>query len=88
MEIAVIKTGGKQYKVTSGMTIKIEKLDKKENDKIEFIDLLAGKKVLATVIKHGKSPKVRIVKFRRKTGYKRVRGHRQPFTEIQIEGIK
>jgi len=86
MEIAVIKTGGKQYKVSEGTVLKVEKLNSK--DKIEFNDILNGKKVSAEIIGEGKSEKVRVLKFHSKKRYKRVKGHRQGYTEIKITGIK
>jgi large subunit ribosomal protein L21 len=85
-EIAVIKTGGKQYKVAEGDVIKVEKLEKA--DKLEFDDLLGGKKVTATLVGDGRHPKVRVLKFHPKKRYKRVNGHIQGFTEIKIESIK
>lgn len=88
MPIAVIKTGGKQYKVQAGDKIKVEKLLQKENEVIEFDDILAGKKVSAKIVDHGKAKKIRVGKFRDKTGYKRIYGHRQPFSLIEIEAIK
>jgi len=69
---AVIATGGKQYRVSEGSVLRVEKL---EAD--------AG----ATVQSHGKGDKVRIVKFRRRKHYLRQKGHRQPFTEIKVTGI-
>jgi len=85
MSIAIIKTGGKQYKVRVGDSLKVEKLS--ENN-LEFVDLLNGKKVLAKVQGEGKSSKVRILKFKAKKRYKRVRGHRQRYSLIKIEKIQ
>lgn len=82
MESAVIKTGGKQYKVKAGDKLKVEKLSEKE--KVEFEDLLSERKVSAKIIGEGKLSKVRILKFKAKKHYKRDKGHRQPFTEIEI----
>ncbi|EKD56172.1 MAG: hypothetical protein ACD_58C00283G0002 [uncultured bacterium] len=87
MSIAVIKTGGKQYKVQENDIIKVEKLDNSEAEKLEFDDILGGKKVIATILSNEKSKKVRVVKFKNKTGYHRVYGHRQPVTKIKIEKI-
>mgnify|MGYP001577874694 CR=1 FL=1 len=87
MTIAVIKTGGKQYKVAAGETIKVEKLDNKQSDGVEFTDLLTGKKVQAKIMESGKGKKVRIFKYKNKTGYRKTNGHRQPFTELKIESI-
>jgi large subunit ribosomal protein L21 len=86
-EIAVIKTGGKQYKVAVGDMIKVEKILGKK-DKLEFEDILGGKKVAATVIGEGRRSKIRVLKFRPKKRYKRVGGHIQNFTSIKIESIK
>lgn len=88
MTIAVIKTGGKEYKVSEGDEIIVEKLTKNLKEKIEFPDLLAGKKVTALVLEHGKGKKVRVFKFKRKTGYKKLQGHRQKYTKLKIESIK
>ncbi len=85
MEIAIIKTGGKQYKVREGDTIKVEKLIDK--GKIEFKDLLNGKKVTVEVVGEGRFPKVTIVKFKAKKRYHKTQGHRQQFSEIKILNI-
>lgn len=84
---AVIKSGGKQYKVKIGDIIKLEKIsgDKKT---VEFEDIFAGKKVKAIILSEGKLPKVRVLKFHRRKRYKRNKGHRQPFSQIKIESIK
>lgn len=99
MKIAVIKTGGKQYKVKEGQTLKIEKLDLKEGDKIKFETLMVaddegnelnlgkpslGEKVEANVLEQGKAKKISVIKYKRKTRYKRNIGHRQLFTKIGI----
>ena len=100
--IAVIKTGGKQYLVQPGDKIKVEKLDKKEGEEFSFSDvLLVGDekkveigtplvkaKVEAKVLKHGKGDKIIIFKYKSKKRYSRKIGHRQPYTEIEITGIK
>jgi len=90
MEIAVIKTGGKQYKVKVGDIIKVEKLpgDPPAGGEIEFLDLLYGKKVIATITGQAKAPKVDILKFRAKKNYKRATGHRQTLSVIKIEKIQ
>lgn len=85
--IAIIKTGGKQYKVEVGDTVQVEKLELVENSKIDFKDLLAGKKVTAIVVEQGRSKKVDVLKFHAKKRYQRLRGHRQAFTKIKIEAI-
>ena len=101
--LAVIKTGGKQYIVSPGKKIKVEKLGKKEGSEISFSDVLlleknkkveigtpkvAGAKVTAKVIEHGKADKVIIFKYRAKKRYKVKKGHRQPYTQVEITGIE
>lgn len=94
MSIAVIKTGGKQYKVKVGDKIKIEKIKdqssktKNPDQKLEFDDILGGKKVKAEVKGIGKGKKIRVFKFRPKKRYKRTYGHRQQYTELEIKEIK
>jgi large subunit ribosomal protein L21 len=99
---AVIKTGGKQYKVAAGDYLKVEKLEGEVGSKV-VIDkilmladgdevtigspLVAGAKVNATVLSHGKADKVMIFKFHRRKHYRKTQGHRQSFTEIQIDDI-
>lgn len=99
---AVIKTGGKQYIVSPGDKIKIEKLDKKEGSSITFNDVLLVEKnkkldigtpklkakVTAKVLKQGKADKIIVFKYKSKKRYKVKRGHRQPFTEIEILKIE
>ena len=101
-KIAIIKTGGKQYKVKEGQTLKVEKLDKEEGSKIKFDTLLVattdgkeiklgkpslGDKTEAKILKQDKAKKVTVVKYKNKTRYKRTLGHRQPFSEIEITSI-
>lgn len=100
--IAVIKTGGKQYIVQPGDKIKVEKLDKKEGETFVFSDVLLvennkkvelGTPVLkaevqAKVLKHAKGDKVIVFKYKSKKRYSRKIGHRQPYTEVEITGIK
>ena len=74
---AIIKTGGKQYKVVEGESIVIEKLDVEE-----------GAKVTGTVEKNGKGPKIRVFKYKSKNNYRRRSGHRQPFTKVKIDKIE
>jgi len=85
-EFAIIKTGGKQYKVSIGDTIKIEKVEAEKT--IELDDIYAGKKVTASIVSQGRHPKVKIFKFKPKKRYKRTRGHAQKYTLIKIESIK
>jgi large subunit ribosomal protein L21 len=99
---AVIQTGGKQYRVAEGTTLKIEKLELGAGDSVEFDKVLmvqagdstkvgtpyvAGSKVTATVISQGRHAKIRIIKFRRRKHHMKKQGHRQYYTEVQITGI-
>lgn len=100
---AVIKTGGKQYKVSKGSTLKVEKIAADEGAKIELEQVLMvvdgdkinvgaplvnGGKVTAVVKSQGRGKKVEIVKFRRRKHSRKHMGHRQSFTELEITGIK
>ncbi len=99
---AVIKTGGKQYRVAEGSTLKVEKLDAAEGSSVELDHVLMiadgddvkvgapyldGGKVTATVKAHGRGKKVQIIKFRRRKHHMKRQGHRQAFTEIEVTGI-
>lgn len=99
---AVIKTGGKQFKVTEGDTLKVEKLSTEvgkalnlnsvltlvDGDKVTIgTPVVKGASVDATVISHGKGDKVKIFKMNRRKGYRKSQGHRQSFTEIKIDKI-
>jgi large subunit ribosomal protein L21 len=99
---AVIKTGGKQYRVTEGETLKVEKLDAEEGASVEFDQVLMiadgdriqvgtpyveGARVTATVKSQGRGPKVVIVKFRRRKHYRKTQGHRQSYTELRVSDI-
>jgi large subunit ribosomal protein L21 len=99
---AVIKTGGKQYRVTEGETLKVEKLEVEDGAAVEFDTVLMiadggqitvgapyveGAKVTATVKSHGRGPKIRIIKFRRRKHYFKTQGHRQSYTELKISSI-
>jgi large subunit ribosomal protein L21 len=99
---AVIATGGKQYRVTKDGVLRVEKLDAEPGATVEFGEvlligegaevkvgnpLLKGGKVLATVVRHGKSRKVSIVKFKRRAHYLRQKNHRQAFTEVKVTDI-
>ena len=103
MTQAVIKTGGKQYLVKEGEKIKIEKIEKKEGEELEFKEVLflekdgkvkigkplvEGAKVLGKVLKQGRSKKIIVFKYKPKTRYRKKKGHRQPFTEVLIEKIE
>ncbi len=88
---AVIKTGGKQYRVAAGEKIKVEQIAADVGQEI-VIDqvgtpLVSGATVKATVVAHGKHDKVRIFKLRRRKHYAKSQGHRQQFTELQIVAI-
>ena len=99
---AVVKTGGKQYKVTQDEYLKVEKLEGNEGDTIELDQVLMiadgdklkigspmldGGKVTATILSHGRHKKVEIMKFRRRKHHQKRTGHRQYYTEIKITGI-
>jgi len=99
---AVIATGGKQYKVQAGDTLRVERLMAAEGDSVDFEQVLmvadgedikvgspyvAGGKVTATVKALGRSKKVKIVKFKRRKHYLKRAGHRQAYTELEITGI-
>jgi large subunit ribosomal protein L21 len=99
---AVIHTGGKQYRVSEGSVLRIEKLTADAGSTVDFDQVLlvgagadvrvgkpflTGAKVTATVQSHGQGDKVRIVKFRRRKHYLRQKGHRQPYTEVKVTGI-
>ena len=94
---AVIRTGGKQYKVTSGDTIAVEKLDGAQGDKVEMSDILMmdsklgnalkGAKVMAEIVRQFRDDKVTIFKKKRRHNYRRKKGHRQYLTEIKITDI-
>lgn len=99
---AVIQTGGKQYKVSEGDTLKVEKLELEVGSKIKFDVLLtsdngvivAGNPVVkgvvctAEVVAQGKGDKIVVYKYKPKKNYRRKQGHRQPFTQIKILEIK
>lgn len=99
---AIIETGGKQFRVTEGDTIFVEKLDVNAGDAITFDQVLAvidgdkatfgtpvveGAKVEASVVKNGKGKKVIVFKYKPKKGYRRKQGHRQPYTKVTIGKI-
>ena len=99
---AVIKTGGKQYKVTEGDVLKVEKLNAEVNTTVELTEVLlvaggdnvkvgtpvvAGAKVVVEVLSQGKGPKVINFKYKPKKASHRKRGHRQLFTEVKVTSI-
>jgi len=101
---AIVKTGGKQYIVREGETLRVERINEKEGSKFDLQVLMVadeknselrlgapnvnGAKVSASVIGHGRAEKVPVVKYKPKVRYKRNVGHRQPFTTIKVESIK
>ena len=100
---AVIETGGKQYRVEPGQTLSVEKLPGECGDTVEFGEVLlvsnedkvavgrprvAGAKVTAEIVEHGKDAKVIVFKFQRRKNYRRKQGHRQKFTEVRIGEIR
>jgi large subunit ribosomal protein L21 len=99
---AVIKTGGKQYRVSQGERLRVEKLAGNVGDSVTLNEVLlvgagdgvkvgaplvSGAKVVAKIVAQDRSPKVIIFKFRRRKNYRRKTGHRQPFTALEITGI-
>lgn len=99
---AVIKTGGKQYRVAEGDVLRVEKLPAEAGSTVEIdqvlmvtngddvkigAPLVAGGKVMAMVNGHGRGDKIRIVKFRRRKHSRKQMGHRQDYTELKITGI-
>lgn len=99
---AIIETGGKQYRVGEGDIVFIEKLDVEAGAEVTFDKVLAvvgdgtttigtpvveGAKVTAKVVKNGKGKKIHIFKYKPKKGYRKRQGHRQPYTQVQIETI-
>jgi large subunit ribosomal protein L21 len=100
---AVIRTGGKQYRVVEGETIEVEKLPAEVGAEVRFAEVLLvgtesetrlgtpavpGASVVAKVVQNGRAPKVIVYKCRRRKNYRRKAGHRQAFTRLRIEGIK
>lgn len=97
---AIIATGGKQYKVSEGDVIKVEKLDAEPGATVTFDQVVAvsdkelkvagdvaNANVTATVMEQGRGKKVIVYKYKRKTGYHKKNGHRQAYTQIKIEKI-
>ncbi len=103
MSYAIIRAGGKQFRVSPGDVVRIPTLaNRNEGDKIEFDEVLAsgddngvrvgspkiaGARVTATVLAHGRGPKIIVFKFKRRKRYKRTKGHRQGFTAVKIDSI-
>ncbi len=99
---AIIKTGGKQYRVQEGDTVFVEKLNVEAGDKVDFSEVLLvskdgnvqagrpfvdGAKVEATVVEQGKDKKIIVFKYKSKKAYRKKKGHRQPFTKLTIDKI-
>lgn len=99
---AIIETGGKQYKVVPGKKLKVEKLETKESDTLVFDKILltadgesvkigtphvAGSKVEAKILKQGRADKVIVFRYHSKTRYRKKKGHKQHFTEVEITKI-
>jgi large subunit ribosomal protein L21 len=103
---AIVKTGGKQYKVAAGDVIEVEKLEGAPGDAVTLpallvvdgegdgvtvthdADALAGFTVTGELVAHTKGPKIRILKYKNKTGYKKRQGHRQGLTQVKVTGIE
>jgi len=97
---AIIATGGKQYKVSEGDIVRVEKLDAEVGNTVTFDEVIAvsndslkvgkdvaGASVSATVMEQGKHKKVIVYKYKRKTGYHKKNGHRQAYTQVKIDKI-
>ena len=100
MKIAVIKTGGKQYKVSQEQSLKIEKIEGEAGTVIKFPTLLVaeeekvqlgrpllGELVEGRILEQGRGKKIHVIKFKNKTRYRRNIGHRQPYTKVEIMKI-
>lgn len=93
MSYAIIKTGGKQFAVEEGQTLRVPTIDIKEGEKVDISALVSGDQiggdatVSATVVGHGRADKIIVFKKKRRKQYKRRQGHRQGYTEIKIEKI-
>ena len=97
MSYAIIKTGGKQFAVEGGETLRVPSIDEKAGKKIDLTALLVGEgadakiggdaTVQATVVGHGRADKIIVFKKKRRKQYKRKQGHRQNYTEIKIEKL-
>ncbi len=98
---AIIRTGGKQYRVSEGDTLRVEKVDGDVGSSIEIADVLmvggekvsigtplvSGAKVSAQITAQDRSKRIIVFKMKRRKNYRRKRGHRQPYTELKITGI-
>ena len=102
MTYAIVKTGGKQYRVEEGQTLLVDRLHQDEGSSVELEPLLLagdgdpvfekdglGKaKIIATIAGHERGKKIRVVKFKPKRGYKRTAGHRSELTRLKVDSIK
>lgn len=102
LQQAIIRTGGKQYRVSPGSVLKVEKLPAAAGTRLQFevllvgqgdavkvgTPLVAGAKVEGEVLSHGRGTKLIVYKFRKRSNYRKKQGHRQAFTEIKITGIE
>lgn len=98
---AIFRTGGKQYKVSPGDVVRVEKLPGDEGSQVEFnhvfavrkeglcvgAPLVEGAKVTGVIVRNGRARKVRVLKYKRKKQYRRTIGHRQPFSEVLIKEV-
>lgn len=103
MAYAIIRSGGKQFRVSAGDVVRVPSLDgKNEGDTVEFNEVLVsggeggvsfgaplveGARVTGTVVKNGRGPKIIVFKFKRRKHFKRKHGHRQGFTSVKIDSI-
>jgi large subunit ribosomal protein L21 len=100
---AIVRTGGKQFRVEPGAAVRVEKLEGSVGDSIELSEVLlvgaedgakigtplvAGAKVVGTITAQGRGPKLTIFKMKRRKGYRRKAGHRQSYTEIRVDKIE
>ena len=100
---AIVKTGGKQYRVEAGQVVRFELLAGQRGEKVTLEDVLlvsneegvivgapkvAGAKVLGTVVEQGRGDKIRVFKYKKRKHYRRTRGHRQAFTAVRIDALQ
>ncbi|MDP3958129.1 MAG: 50S ribosomal protein L21 [bacterium] len=102
VDFAIIETGGKQYRVKKGDTIRVEKLEGKDGDAVTFdkvllsvgrdmelgAPFLAGATVTGKILSSGRGKKIEVLKYKAKSRYRKLRGHRQPYTIVAIESLK